>query len=163
MENSELNELLSSFERMRRLDNAQGKRIAFEKLHRYFFLHSDTPLLTIDLVLHDCMNDSEMRHLGVRIVQLASERKRQEYRKKLIEVGACGPLLSMAKITILPLRREEMVRLGHQIQNLTVKVAREDAILLFVTARDTAEMTEFDCIRLERQLGYGIKYSSKRR
>jgi hypothetical protein len=150
----ELDWLINAFTRSLEKDDAGQKRFTFEELRKYFFVNGASQE-TIDLVLFACTRDGDIRHLGFNIARLASSGACQAYRNKLIECGACGPLLDMVKITVISLTREEMVLLGHRVQLLSPKVAQLDAFKLFLAARDIPEMTDLDRLRFERQLGYG--------
>lgn len=149
--------LMDSFTRSLEKKDFERKRVAFEALRKYFFLN-DVSKEMIDLVLLACIINDDIRRLGANIAQLASPDVHNAYRLKLIERAECGPLLYLVRITMVPFTRDEMVMLGHQIQALAPKVMMEDAMKIIVTARDTPEMTKMDCMRLERQLGYGPKH-----
>jgi hypothetical protein len=154
----ELALLIDAFTRSLGRDDVGQKRLTFEELRKYFFVNGASQE-TIDLVLFACTRDGDIRHLGFNIARLASPTARQSYRNKLIECAACAPLLDLVKITVESLTRDEMVMLGHRVQLLSPKIARIDAFKLIITARDTPEMTKLDCLRLERQLGYGPVHS----
>lgn len=160
MYDDELQSLLVVFLRSLKKDDIEQKRIAFESVRKYFLTH-ETAQGVIDLVLRGCVNSVDIRHLGVRIVEFASAEAHSAYREKLIDCADCGTLLYLVRVTLAPLTRKEMVKLGHRIQLLSPKVTMHDAFKLIITARDTPEMSELDCYRLGGQLGYSAQHGIK--
>lgn len=158
MHHNSLDGLIDTFTRSLENGDLGDRQLAFEALQRYFFVHGASQD-TIDLVLIACTMNDDIRSLGRHIAQLASPEVRRSYRTKLIESGDCASLLSLVKLTLSPLTREEMVTLGHQMEARAVHVIMYDAIKLLVIAQDTPEMSELDCRRLELQLGYDKKHS----
>lgn len=158
MSSNTLNGLIDTFTRALENTDLEQKKLAFLALQKYFFAHGASQD-AIDLVLIACTLSDDIRSLGKDIAQLASIDVQRSYRRKLIACGDCASLLALVKLTLSPLTRDEMVKLGHQIEVHGVRVIMYDAIKLLITAKDTPEMNELDCRRLELQLGYDTRSS----